>query len=60
METFLTKYEKISELYERVQERPRIAEYLASKRRSKFSNGIYRHYDELDVPETEEKEEEEK
>jgi len=54
MVAFLPKYERISSLYERVKERPRIAEYLASKRRHKFSNGLYRKYDELDAPETEE------
>jgi glutathione S-transferase len=34
-----------------VQERPRIAAYLASPRRIAFSNeGIFRHYPELDLP----------
>ncbi|KLO16491.1 glutathione S-transferase P subunit [Schizopora paradoxa] len=57
MEATLAKYENISSLYERVKERPHIAEYLASKRRHKFSNGLYRHYEELDAPDAEEKEE---
>lgn len=32
-----------------VTERPRIADYLASERRLPFSDGIFRHYPELDV-----------
>lgn len=41
-------YGKVFALYEAVKERPRIKEYLASPRRQKYSNGIYRHYPELD------------
>jgi glutathione S-transferase len=38
-------------LMRQVQERPRIAAYLASPRRIAFSNeGIFRHYPELDLP----------
>jgi glutathione S-transferase len=43
------KYKHVFELYEAVKERPRIKEYLASERRQKYSNGIYRHYPELDI-----------
>ena len=39
-------------LRERVRERPRIATYLASRRRMPFNqNGIFRRYPELDAPE---------
>jgi len=38
-------------LYDRVAARPRIAAYLASKRRQPFNQmGIFRHYRELDAP----------
>jgi glutathione S-transferase len=44
------RYRRLAALRERVQERPRIAAYLASARRVPFSNeGIFRHYAELDV-----------
>jgi glutathione S-transferase len=37
-------------LHDRVQERPRIAAYLASERRLPHSEqGIFRHYKELDA-----------
>lgn len=40
-------------LAEAVRSRPRIAAYLASPRRTPFNeDGIFRHYDELDAPET--------
>jgi glutathione S-transferase len=43
------KYRRLFALHERVQERPRIAAYLASPRRIAFNNeGIFRHYPELD------------
>jgi glutathione S-transferase len=42
------KYKAVFELYERVKDRPKIKEYLASERRQKYSMGIYRHYPELD------------
>jgi glutathione S-transferase len=43
------KYPRLFALHERVQERPRIAAYLASPRRIAFNNdGIFRHYPELD------------
>ena len=41
-------YKGVFELYDAVQTRPRIKEYLASDRRQKYSMGIYRHYPELD------------
>ncbi|HXV23901.1 MAG TPA: glutathione S-transferase [Alphaproteobacteria bacterium] len=40
---------RVNELHDRVQERPNIAAYLASRRRIPFSEeGIFRHYPELD------------
>ena len=43
-------------LSERVRERPRIAAYLASPRRIPFNEqGIFRHYPELDAPESRER-----
>jgi glutathione S-transferase len=44
------KYPRSVALHERVVARPRIAAYLASKRRVDFNrHGIFRHYPELDV-----------
>jgi glutathione S-transferase len=44
------KYPRILALHTRIQERPRIAAYLASPRRIRFNNeGIFRHYPELDT-----------
>jgi glutathione S-transferase len=44
------KYRRLFVLREHVQERPRIAAYLASPRRIAFNNdGIFRHYPELDA-----------
>lgn len=45
------KYPKCFDLHRRVKIRPRIAAYLQSDRRQKFSNGLYRYYKELDDPE---------
>ncbi|KAI1802707.1 glutathione S-transferase domain-containing protein [Daldinia bambusicola] len=42
------KYAHVFKLYDAVKERPRISEYLASKRRQDYSMGIYRYYEELD------------
>ncbi len=43
-------HRRLSALHERVQERPRIAAYLASPRRIPFNDeGIFRHYPELDA-----------
>ncbi|CAI4219091.1 unnamed protein product [Parascedosporium putredinis] len=42
------EYDNVFKLYQAVKDRPRIKEYLASERRQKYSNGIYRHYPELD------------
>ncbi|KAL2023096.1 hypothetical protein VTK56DRAFT_3702 [Thermocarpiscus australiensis] len=42
------KHSKVFELYRAVAERPRIKAYLESSRRQKYSNGIYRYYEELD------------
>jgi glutathione S-transferase len=43
------KFDRVFALYDAVQERPKIKEYLASDRRQAYGNGIYRHYDELDI-----------
>lgn len=42
-------YARVFALYDAVQQRPNIAAYLASERRLKYGNGIYRYYKELDV-----------
>ncbi|KAH7124233.1 glutathione transferase [Dactylonectria macrodidyma] len=42
------EYEGVFKLYGAVKERPRIKEYLASDRRLKYGNGLWRHYPELD------------
>jgi glutathione S-transferase len=43
------RYRKLHSLHARIQDRPRIAAYLASPRRIAFStDGIFRHYEELD------------
>lgn len=42
------KYDKVWSHYERVKNLKRIKEYLASDRRQEYSQGIYRHYPELD------------
>ena len=45
------KYPRLLALHSRIQNRPRIAAYLASPRRIPFNNeGIFRHYPELDAP----------
>jgi glutathione S-transferase len=45
------KYPRLLALHSRIQDRPRIAAYLASPRRIPFNNeGIFRHYPELDAP----------
>ena len=45
------RYRRLFALHARVQERPRIAAYLASPRRIPFNQeGIFRHYAELDAP----------
>lgn len=44
-----SKYAKVFALYEAVKERPKIKAYLESNRRQKYGNGIYRHYEELDI-----------
>jgi glutathione S-transferase len=44
------KYRRLFALHGRVQQRPRIAAYLASARRIPFNEeGIFRHYAELDA-----------
>ena len=45
------KYRHLFALHARIQQRPRIAAYLASPRRIPFNeDGIFRHYPELDSP----------
>jgi glutathione S-transferase len=49
METSPRRYKRLVELSRAVQDRPRIAKYLASERRIPFNEqGIFRHYPELD------------
>lgn len=43
------KYDSVFTLYQAVKQVPNIKAYLESERRLKYSNGIYRHYPELDV-----------
>jgi hypothetical protein len=43
------EYSHVLELYEAVKGRPRIKAYLASDRRQKYSMGIFRYYEELDI-----------
>jgi glutathione S-transferase len=51
MKKLRASYPRLHALHERVAVRPRLAEYLASKRRLPFNeNGIFRHYPELDEP----------
>ncbi|TLD10313.1 hypothetical protein PgNI_06694 [Pyricularia grisea] len=45
------KYDGLWRLYEAVKETENIKKYLESERRQKYSNGIYRYYEELDVVE---------
>jgi glutathione S-transferase len=50
MKKVLRRHRRLVALHERVQERPRVAVYLASPRRIPFNeDGIFRHYPELDV-----------
>jgi glutathione S-transferase len=50
MTKLVRRHRRLFALHERVQERPRIAAYLASQRRIAFNqDGIFRHYPELDV-----------
>lgn len=42
------KYDKVFALYDRVKERDNIKAYLASDRRQKYSDCVWRHYPELD------------
>jgi glutathione S-transferase len=50
MRTAARQYPQLFALHARIQDRPRIAAYLASPRRIAFNNeGIFRHYPELDA-----------
>ena len=51
MKTLGKKHPRLFQLRDRIAQRPRIAAYLASKRRIPFNQfGIFRHYPELDRP----------
>ena len=51
MKTLERKHPRLFQLRDRIAQRPRIAAYLASKRRIPFNQfGIFRHYPELDRP----------
>ncbi|KAL8377496.1 hypothetical protein RB595_008259 [Gaeumannomyces hyphopodioides] len=43
------KYGRVFALYDAVKERPNIKAYLASERRQKYSDGLFRYYPELDI-----------
>lgn len=45
------EFPKVCKLYERVRQAPRIKAYLESERRQPYSNGVFRHYPELDLEE---------
>jgi glutathione S-transferase len=50
MARLMPRYPRLAALHARIAERPRIAAYLASKRRIAFNRqGIFRHYPELDI-----------
>lgn len=42
------KYDGVFKLYDAVKERPNIKAYLASERRAKYNDGIWRYYPELE------------
>jgi glutathione S-transferase len=42
------KYDGVFKLYDEVKRRPNIKAYLASERRRPYSDGIWRHYPELE------------
>ena len=42
-------YSRVFKLYEAVEQRPKIKAYLESDKRQKYSMGIYRYYEELDI-----------
>lgn len=48
VERQFAKSPRVKALYETVAGRPRIAAYLGSERRTKYGNGVYRYYTELD------------
>ncbi|KAH8901199.1 glutathione S-transferase domain-containing protein [Thozetella sp. PMI_491] len=43
------RFDRVFQLYDAVENLPKIKEYLASSRRQKYGPGIYRNYPELDV-----------
>ncbi|KAK3686090.1 hypothetical protein B0T22DRAFT_529837 [Podospora appendiculata] len=43
------EHAKVFALHKAVADRPKIKAYLASPRRQKYANGIYRYYEELDI-----------
>jgi glutathione S-transferase len=42
------KYDGVFKLYDAVKERPNISKYLQSDRRIPYSEGVWRHYPELE------------
>jgi glutathione S-transferase len=47
------KYDGVFKLFDAVQERPNIKEYMASDKRRKYADGIWRYYPELEEEEEE-------
>lgn len=45
------KYDGVFKLFDAVKERPNIKKYLESDRRCQYSDGIWRHYPELEEEE---------
>ena len=46
--TLLSTYNHLQNFYDNVKSQPNIKAYLESGRRLKYSDGVFRHYDELD------------
>lgn len=46
------EYRRVFSLHQTVKDIPRIRNYLASERRQPYGRGLYRHYTELDDPDT--------
>ena len=55
MDGLKSKHQKVFALYDAVRNHEKISKYLASERRQKYSMGIWRHYQELDVPKSQRK-----
>lgn len=48
MKTLVSTYNHLQNFYDNVKSQPNIKAYLESGRRLKYSDGVFRHYDELD------------